>query len=370
MIKGFATPEGTKKFKEKFVGELDETHFREKLGLWLSSIGIGSYLGDPESSIDQKYIEAFKKAAALGVNVFDSAINYRHQRSERALGKALSEMILGGTITREEVLICTKGGFIPFDEDYPDDPAAYFAENYLDKGIVAVEEVVENCHILTPSYIEDQFEKSLKNLNLETLDVYYVHNPEMQLSKVDRRQFLNQMKQVFEMLERKISEGKLKYYGTATWDGYRVLKDDQAHLSLEELTVIAREVAGAGHHFKFVQLPFNLAMPEAWVVPTQPFAANSVPFLGVAERLGVVAIGSASLLQSRLTGPFPDHLEAHFGKLKLSSQRAIQFARSVPGMGTALVGMKELEHVQENLETAKVKTLTSEELINMFQGGK
>ncbi len=92
-----------------------------------------------------------------------------------------------------------------------------------------------------------------------------------------------------------------------------------------------------------------------------------VPFLSVAERLGMTVVGSASLLQARLTGKLPDFLEKYFKNLQKSSQRAIQFARSVPGMTTALVGMKNKAHVVENLETAKEPALTEQELILMFQ---
>src|SRR5215469_1552989 len=92
LISGFATPEGTSRFRGRFAGRLPG-HFREIRGLWLSSIGLGTYLGEPDSATDDLYRNAINRAIELGVNVIDSAINYRHQRSERVIGEALRDLI-------------------------------------------------------------------------------------------------------------------------------------------------------------------------------------------------------------------------------------------------------------------------------------
>ena len=365
MIKGYATTEGTATYKAKF-SDLKEGHFRQKQDLWFSSMGIGSYLGEPDDATDQLYVEALQEAILSGINVIDSAINYRFQRSERAFGKAVAQLIEQGKVKREELILCTKGGFLSFDGNAPEDPRAYLKEHYFDKGLLKMTDIAQNCHAINPQYIEDQLEKSLSNLGVETIDIYYLHNPETQLAQVDQPTFLGRMRKAFELLEKKVSEGKIRMYGTATWTGYRVAKNNKEHLSAQELSVLAREVGGANHHFKIVQLPFNLAMPEAWVMPNQSFGANEVPFLGMAERVGLTVIGSASLLQSKLTGELPEALAQHFKTLQKSSQCAIQFARSVPGVTTSLVGMKSKQHVQENIETAKVAPLTEGELLALF----
>lgn len=366
MIPGFATLEGTAAFKERHKDK-NESHFRSRNGLWFSSVGIGSYLGDPDAATDALYEESLKEAVLSGVNVVDSAINYRCQRSERSFGRALKELIGEGKIRREEIILCTKGGFIPFDETYPADPEAYIRKTYLESGLLNPEDIAQDCHAMTPRYLEDQLNRSLKNLGVETIDVYYLHNPETQLADTDPPEFLKRMRAAFEFLEKKVTDGKIRCYGAATWNGFRVSKDKKDYLSIEELNCVAREAAGANHHFKVVQLPFNFAMPEAWISPNQSFGANMVPFLSVAERLGMTVLGSASLLQARLTGKLPEFLDRHFKSLHKSSQRAIQFARSAPGMTTALVGMKNKEHVAENLEVAKEPPLTEQELILMFQ---
>ena len=47
-----------------------------------------------------------------GLNVIDTAINYRYQKSERTLGAAL-RFLLDNKYSREELFLCSKIGYIP-----------------------------------------------------------------------------------------------------------------------------------------------------------------------------------------------------------------------------------------------------------------
>lgn len=374
MILGHATQEGTARYKSRFVdvrerhaSPLLRTHFRDREGLSFSSIGIGSYLGESDEATDRLYEESMKAAVESGINVIDSAINYRSQRSERAFGKAIAELIDEGKAKRDELIVCTKGGFIPFDGEEPADYRGYIKRTYIDSKILRPEDVAQGCHAMTPAYLEDQLSKSLKNLGLETIDIYYLHNPETQLEEVSRKEFLERTRAAFVFLEEKVKEGKIQMYGTATWNGYRIHPEADACLQLEELILLAREVGGTAHHFKAVQLPLNLAMPEAWMMANQRFGANLVPVLNLIDRTNMIGVASASLSQARLTGPLPEFLDPYFDKLPKSSQRAIQFARSIPGITTALVGMKNTAHVAENLLPATVPPLSEGDLVLMFQ---
>jgi len=80
-----ATPEGTKKYAERFPNTASG-HFRAAQGLTLSSIGIGTYLGNYDAATDAGYTEAIAKFVESGGNVIDTAANYRFQRSERNIG--------------------------------------------------------------------------------------------------------------------------------------------------------------------------------------------------------------------------------------------------------------------------------------------
>jgi predicted aldo/keto reductase-like oxidoreductase len=122
-------------------------------------------------------------------------------------------------------------------------------------------------------------------------------------------------------------------------------------LSLEDLVGIANEIAGQHHHLRAVQLPINLAMQEAIRLPTQPLDGKLVPALNAAVALGLTAVASASLMQSRLASGLPDALREAFPNCTTDAQRALAFVRSLPGVTSALAGMKSAEHVDENLGT-------------------
>ena len=140
MTRGSATPEGTLRYAQRFP-HLPRAHFREAHGLRLSSIGIGTYLGDLDESTDLRYVTSIEAALRAGINVIDTAVNYRAQRSERNIGTALAHLLVGD-FRRDEVVVATKAGFLPFDGAYPKDPGAYFRQTFLDTGLLRREEVV------------------------------------------------------------------------------------------------------------------------------------------------------------------------------------------------------------------------------------
>src|SRR6266550_7932965 len=181
----FATSESTKKYAARFAGRAAAGHFREQEGLWLSSIGIGTYLGEPDARTDQAYTDAIVAAVESGVNVIDSAINYRFQRSERSVRAALNELARRG-FAREELVICTKGGFLTPDDDMPADASEYFNHEYVVTEILREGDVAAGCHSMAPRFIADQLERSRRNLGVEAIDVYYLHHPATQIINIDR----------------------------------------------------------------------------------------------------------------------------------------------------------------------------------------
>ncbi len=184
----FATSDGTRKYAARFAGRAAAGHFREQQGLWLSSLGIGTYLGEADERTDRAYTDAVAAAVEAGANVIDSAINYRFQRSERSIGAALAELLRRG-FSREELLLCTKGGFLTPDGDMPADASEYFNREYVETGILQEGDVAAGCHSMAPRFLADQLERSRRNLGVETIDVYYLHNPETQLEEVPREMF-------------------------------------------------------------------------------------------------------------------------------------------------------------------------------------
>ena len=357
LIPGYATPEGTARFRARFEARLPG-HFRQSGSLWISSIGLGTYLGEPTAAYDELYSAAATRATELGVNLFDTAINYRHQRSERAIGQALAAMIAAGSLRRDEVVLTTKGGFLTFDAEEPEDPSSYFYEKLIRTGLVKPEEVAAGCHVMSPKYLAHQIELSRQNLGVEILDIYYVHNPETQLGTVSHQEFYRRLRAAFEALEKAVAEGKIRVYGTATWNAYRHGPESREAMSLAEVRRVAEEVGGQDHHFRAVQLPFNLAMPEALVAMSQAWQGKQAAFLEVARASGLMVFASACLMQGHLTKGLPAQIRDGFPELQTDAQCALQFVRSTPGITCALVGMSRREHVEENLATALVAPLT------------
>ena len=292
----------------------------EKHDLVLSSIGIGTYLGNADEATDLSYTRAIVRAVQLGVNVIDTAANYRFQRSERAIGEALKILANEHGVARERLVICTKGGYLPFDGAPPRNVAQYVNETFVKPGIASFEDFVGGGHCMTPAYLQNQLDQSLRNMGVEYVDVYYIHNPESQLPHVSEQEFYARLKRAFERLEENRRQGKLVHYGVATWNGFRMPPNSGQHHSLARMVDLAGEVAGEEHGFHFIQLPFNARMPEA------------APVIEEAQQLGVSVVTSASLLQGRIP-----------------PQMAIEFVRSTPGITTALIGMSSVEHVEENL---------------------
>lgn len=303
MIPGHATAEGTARFFARHAPHCAPDHVRRAGTLSLSSVGIGTYLGAADDARDAGYAAAIARALELGIDVVDTASNYRDGRSERVVGRVLA------TVARDEIFVASKAGFV----------------RSVPAGLVAPTELVGGMHCISPRFLAHQLAQSRERLGLATLDCYYVHNPETQLGEIDRATFRDRMRAAFATLEAAASAGEIRSYGIATWDGLRVPSDAPLHLDLAELVALAREVAGEAHRFRFVQLPINLAMPEAAALPTQ----RGRTVLDLAGELELYVMSSASILQGRLA-------------------ETLAMTRELHGLGTALVGMSDPAHVDAN----------------------
>jgi aryl-alcohol dehydrogenase-like predicted oxidoreductase len=366
MLSGYATTAGTDAYRQRFADVLHSSHFRSASDLWLSSIGLGTYLGDANAQTDLLYEAAIRRAFACGCNVIDAAINYRHQRSERVIGQVFTALVQEGAVKREEIVIATKGGYLAFDNAVPTDPHTYVQETFIKTGLAAAEDIIEwNC--IAPRYIDNQVDRSLHNLNLACLDIYYLHNPEAQLQKCSRQEFSRRIEAAFTVLEDKVASGKIRRYGTATWNGYRQQATARDVLFLADLIDIAERVGGKEHHFKVVQLPYNLAMTEALTQKNQRIRNDMVSFLEAAHDFGITVMASASILQGRLAHSLPTTISEAFNGLHSDAQRALQFTRSTPGITTALVGMKSVAHVEHNLAVAKLPSASLGQFQKLFR---
>ena len=354
MISGFATSIGTKTFSEKFLTE----NYNTFQNLHLSNIGIGTYLGEPDSQTDTIVKDAVKKSILSGVNVIDTAINYRAQKSERSIGTALSELITENSIKREEIFICTKNGYVTNDGDIQEDFMQYVMRELGQPGIVKEGDISSGYHCMTIPYLQDQLERSLKNLDLECIDLMYLHNAVEGHPEMSKSDFLENLKKVFEFYETKRKEGKIRFYGLATWECFRATSDNAMFLSLEDVVKLAQNAGGTDHGFRFIQLPFNLHYDQAMLLKNQIVSGTKKSILDSANELGIGVFTSVPLMQGKL-------LEwAKSKPLFATSSPSVgllQFIRSTPGVLAPLIGQKSSQHVDENLEVMKTKSLSKSE---------
>jgi aryl-alcohol dehydrogenase-like predicted oxidoreductase len=363
-----ATKPGTTRYAQRFAGHASEGHFRESQRLVLSSIGIGTYLGQPDAKTDEGYAAAIVAAVENGINVIDAAINYRFQRSERSIGAAIPRLAAKG-FAREEIVLCTKGGYLTPDDSMPADPNEYFFCEYIQPGIFSAKDIAAGSHCMTPKFLKNQLGRSLKNLGVECIDVYYLHNPETQLSEIPKEEFLSRVREAFTFLESAVEAGEIQYYGMATWNGFR--RDARARdaMQLGEIVQMAQEIAGGRHHFRFVQLPFNLGMTEALTLGNQSVRGRDRTVMEAASELDVTLIASASLLQGQVAKNLPGFVAEALG-LQNDAERALQFVRSSPGISTALVGMSRVEHVKANARLVGLTPANVDQFSKLFSRGE
>jgi aryl-alcohol dehydrogenase-like predicted oxidoreductase len=367
-LDGFATPAGTKKYVEYAIQKgKPSSHFRIFDDLSLSSIGMGTYLGQPsledDNDIENAVYDSIKSGA---LNVIDTAINYRAMKSEKSIGRALLRLIKDDIIARDEVFICTKNGYITNDGDYPRvDVMEYMQKMFISTEIIKPNDISSGYNVLNPNYIARCIDKSLVNMHLSSIDLVYIHNAfESWYEDISREEFMQMLSKVFEIYEEYRSRNKIKYYGMATWTCFRVHPNNREYLSLEETVKVAEKVGGKQHGFRFIQLPYNLMYSEAILMKNQDVGSiKNLTILEAAERLNIGVFTSIPLFQSRLlNAKIPD-----YAGLTGQVEKIIQVIRSTPSVISPLIGQKKPEHVQQNNKIADVPPMNNLEYKQAIQ---
>ncbi|HSA73005.1 MAG TPA: aldo/keto reductase [Nitrososphaeraceae archaeon] len=367
-IRGFATPEGTRKFKENAIKNgIASSHFRSFDNLNFSSLGMGTYLGQITAQDDLDMENAIYECVKSGaMNIIDTAINYRSMKSEKNIGNAMKKLIDDDVVSRDQVFISTKNGYITNDGDYPTiDVLEYMHKMFISQGIIDSKDISSGYNVLNPNYIRKCIDKSLTNMQLDTIDLVYVHNAyESWVEDITRSDFDEMIRKVFQVYEEYRSKNKIRYYGMATWTCFRLPQNEIGYLSLEDMVRIAEDVGGEDHGFRFIQLPYNLAYTEAYLLKNQSVGKDTkLTILEVCNRLKIGVFTSVPLLQAKLFGAkIPDYLGYNNQLLKI-----IQITRSTPYILAPLIGQKKLQHVKENIELAKVAPLDNSEFNNAIK---
>jgi aryl-alcohol dehydrogenase-like predicted oxidoreductase len=263
-------------------------------------------------------------------------------------------------ITREQVFISTKNGYITNDGDYPNvDMMEYMHRMYIQTDVITANDISSGYNVMNPNYLAKCIDKSLMNMHLSMIDLVYLHNAfESWNQDVSKQEFMEMLAKAFEIYEKFRTQNKIRYYGVATWTCFRVPRDDHEYLSLEDVVKTAEFVGGEAHGFKFIQLPYNVAYTEALLLKNQSAGDDkNLSILDAATRLNVGVFTSIPLFQGRLLNT----TIPNYGGLNDPVSKLVQFVRSSPGVIAPLIGHKKAEHIEENLRIAKIPPLSGEE---------
>jgi aryl-alcohol dehydrogenase-like predicted oxidoreductase len=350
LLSGRATGEGTRRFAAR--QSCTDDHFARPDDLWLSSIALGTLRGDPGGIDDLLYRSVVGDFLEWSGNVFNTALSDRMQTSERALGHALRRAVREKTIARDEVVVVSKGGQLTPNPDFIRDPARAHHDlysSYIESGILDASDVTRG-HSMSPRFLLDQIQRSRRNLGLDTIDYYLIQEPEIHLRALGVDGFRSALLATFEAMEFAVSKGWIAAYGLATWDGFLLPDSDRSHLSIVDLFDIALEVGSADHHLRALQLPYGLAMGEGAVLESQLGPDGlSRAILDSLQDTGTAVFASAPLYAGRLIGHIPRFVRDAFPEAPSDATTALQFVRSTANVTTAVVGMREAAHVEDNM---------------------
>ena len=157
MLSSCATPQATKAWAEKHqdlpYAQLADT------GLMVSRAGFGCYRVDDATP---EHHMALTTALRAGINLVDTSSNYTDGSSERLVGRVLAELSQAGKVSREQVVVVSKAGYLQGSNLKDAQERAARGEPYAE--VVPFGEGLEQC--LHPEFLADQLSASLERLGL------------------------------------------------------------------------------------------------------------------------------------------------------------------------------------------------------------
>jgi aryl-alcohol dehydrogenase-like predicted oxidoreductase len=283
-----------------------------RTGLSVSEIGFGAWavggnaFGNSYGATDDaESRRAIRRAFELGCNFFDTADVYGHGHSEELLGETLHDV-------RDQVIIATKVGGNFYDRDMRMD--------------------------FSPTYLRFAVERSLERLRTDRIDLLQLHNPPIGLISTMA---------TYEPLEEMKRAGLIRSYGVSV------------HPPEEGVAAVQTKMPDT------VQIVYNLARREA-----------EDTFLALAAGAGVGVIAREPLangflagcydaestwergdIRARMPRPYVAQLAALGRRVRelaeqsgmTAPQLALKFVLDRGDIATAIVGMKTVRQVEENL---------------------
>ncbi|MBX3661045.1 MAG: aldo/keto reductase [Burkholderiales bacterium] len=375
MVAGSATRAGSEAYARSFGAACAAGHYSDFLSqhLQLSSLGLGTFPGAATDAVDAAYADIVCRGLQAGINVIDTAAHYRYGRSMRAVGEGLRRAFSAG-VGREQVYVVGKGGFLRFDDAPPDDLDAWFEARVARKGL-GTRADLSGMHCLAPGYIAAQIDELREATGLETLDAFLIDQPEVHVPRLGKEEMNRRLQTAFAVCEQAVRQHKIRSYGIATFDAFRVETDHPLFQSLPSLLGLAERAARlvqrdeqARHHFRVIQLPFNQAMTEGFTRFSQATGQGNVAStLQAAYQLKLFVIGSHGLAKGALAMQCADAVREAMADAANDAQRALQFNRSTPGLGVSLVGVSTPRHLEDLLAVAARKPLSREAYLRLYR---
>lgn len=378
LMPGYANAKATQAYARAHIeaGETAEGHYSDFLRarIQLSSLGVGSFGGAADPVVDAQISAIVAEALIKGVNVIDTAAHYRYGRSLAAVGAGVRAAAAQG-VPREAMFLMSKGGFLTLRGGPPADMAGWFEREIVAAGLGTREDLAKGVHLLTPEYINYQLELSRHLMGVETLDAFLVDQPEVHIPEIGKEAAHERLAAVFQTLERAVQEKRLRVYGISTFEGLRVETDSPMFESLTAMVGLAERAAQlatgdehARHHFKIAMMPFNQVMSEGFTrFNTATGQGNVASPIQAAYQLEVYVMASHTLFKGHLAAQSVGPVDEHLPDLANPAQRAMQFNRSTPGLGTSLVGMSTPDHLADLLATAQVPPMPRKDYLAMYQ---
>ena len=302
----------------------------------LTRLVLGTHLGDFSDEVSGQYQEAIAYALQNGIASIDGAINYRGMRSEKDEGAAIRKLISDGVLQREDFCITSKAGLLFGDITERMNPQTYLEKKLKPCGITREDffEYDGLFQTLNPAFFEIALEKSLQNLGLETIDIHYIHIPEITRAGIDEASFYDSMESLFRWYEGKVKEGKIRHFGIALEFMGKEPENEKWHFELEELKKRALKAGNGDSHFRYVIFEYNMGCPYPVTVASQTVEGQAVTLAEACRRLGFETVASMPFAMG-------EALKNH------SAKELLEFA--LDGTDHVLVGSKSTEHIRELL---------------------
>lgn len=322
MIRGRATIEGTRQLASGRPGyrRLGPT------GLTVSLLGFGGYR---TGRADPGHRQALRDALRAGVNLIDTSTNYLAGESESLIGEVLAE----GIIPREQVVVVSKAGYV----QGPNLELAQAREAAGQPFPEMVKYADGLWHCLAPEFLADQIARSRERLDLETIDVFLLHNAEYYLSDIShqpspppldsvRAEFEERLARAFRYLDSAVASGQIGAYGVSSNTCVRPADDPEA-------TSVTRMAAVSEGRLAVLQLPYNLLETGALLERNTPegtaLDAARAHGLGVLVNRPLNAILGHRL--ARLADPRPVEDAALRARIEALGRTETALGLAVPG---------------------------------------